>query len=298
MQRGNNLETKSITSAITGQEWIDKPAEVVQKSVGKVFEAGGSPLQEFKDFLHGVWLGHPLHPVLTDIPIGAWTVAVALDLLDSVQGKEDLSPGADAAVAVGLAGAAGAAVTGLTDWHVMQGDPEPKRMGFSHMVFNVAATALFTSSLVMRKTKKRTAGRVLGLLGYAAATAGAYLGGKLVYDEAMGVDHAERDLPTGWITVANAKELKEGAMLKVRAGEVDVLLTKQKGKILAIGNKCSHYGGPLNEGELGEGCVTCPWHASTFSLEDGAVIHGPATFPQPTFATRVEGGEIQVKARH
>jgi nitrite reductase/ring-hydroxylating ferredoxin subunit/uncharacterized membrane protein len=290
------MDTKAITAAIDSQLWIDNPADALQKGISNAFRAGGKAGEQVQDALHGVWMGHPLHPALTDIPIGAWTVAMVLDVIDIVQGRDDLGPGADAAIAVGIAGATGAAVTGLTDWHVLGEEKTAKRVGFSHMLFNVAALGLFTSSLVTRK-KNRTVGRMLGFLGYAAATAGAYLGGSLVYEEGLGVDHAQRELPTGWIAVCDSKDLKEGKMMKVKAGEIEVCLVKQHGQIFAIGDKCSHLGGPLHEGELGEGCVTCPWHASRFSLADGAVEHGPATFPQVSFATRVHEGKIEVRAR-
>jgi nitrite reductase/ring-hydroxylating ferredoxin subunit/uncharacterized membrane protein len=291
------MDSKSISTTIERQDWLEPTADAVQGAVSKVFSAGGEAGRSVQDFLHGVWLGHPLHPALTDVPIGAWTVAVGLDIMDMLQGKDDLAPGADAAVAVGLVGAVGSAVTGLTDWHVLKEEKQPKKVGLTHALINTTATLLFAGSLVCRKRNSRQAGRALGFLGYAAACAGAFLGGSLVYEDELGVDHAERDLPHGWVAVCEASKLKEGKMMKVKAGSMNVLVAKHKGRIFAIGEVCSHLGGPLSEGKMGDCCVECPWHGSTFSLEDGTVIHGPATLPQPVFATRVNDGMIEVKAR-
>ncbi len=64
------------------------------------------------NFLHGTWLGHPLHPVLSDVPLGAWTAALALDGIEAASGRRELGPGADAAITVGLGGVAAPAAWG------------------------------------------------------------------------------------------------------------------------------------------------------------------------------------------
>src|SRR6202040_2670741 len=134
------------------------------------------------------WLGHPLHPALTDIPIGAWTAALALDALESLSGAEQCGRAADVAIGVGLAGAAGAAVTGLTDWS--ETDDRARSIGLVHGLLNIVATSLYTTSWIMRKRRRsRQSGIALSMLGYATALASAYLGGHLVYSEQVGVDH-------------------------------------------------------------------------------------------------------------
>jgi len=291
------MDTKALTSVIEKQDWIDPAANAVQKATAKTFGVAGSGGQNIKDFLHGVWRGHPLHPVLTDGPIGAWSVGVALDFVDIVLGRDDLSPGADAAIAIGTVAALGAAAAGLADWHVLEQEKSAKRVGFAHMLFNVTATTLFAASWICRARKARATGRALSILGYAVATAGAYLGGTLIYEDEIGVDHAQRELPDGWIDVIAESDVKEGQMVRVTAGEVKVLLARYQGNLLAIGEVCSHLAGPLVDGKLEEGCVTCPWHGSTFRLEDGQVVHGPATLAQPKFDCRVVKGRVQVKAR-
>ncbi|MDQ3920253.1 MAG: Rieske 2Fe-2S domain-containing protein [Acidobacteriota bacterium] len=209
----------------------------------------GTAGQEVKDFLHGTWLGHPLHPVLTDVPIGAWTAALALDAMETISGRRELGAGADAAIAVGLVGAVGSALTGVTDWS--ETDGRARKVGLLHGLLNAGATVLYTTSLVMRRRKKRSAGAGFAMLGYAVSSAAAYLGGRLVYGEQIGVDHtAAQEMPKEFVAVLAEGELGEGEMKKVEAEGVPVLLVRRGGEIHAIAHTCSHLGGPLSEGKL------------------------------------------------
>src|SRR5512142_1209240 len=174
------------------QNWIEPVAEGLQKAVAGAYQAGGGPGRAIKNFLHGTWLGHPLHPVLTDIPIGAWTAAAVLDAMDTKTRR--LSAAADGAIAVGLAGAAGAAVTGLTDWQ--HTTDEDRRVGLSHGLLNTTAFALYATALAMRRNGSRDAGRVLAGVGFVVSLGAAYIGGHLVYKKRLGVDHAPR--PDAW----------------------------------------------------------------------------------------------------
>ena len=76
---------------------------------------------------------------------------------------------------------------------------------------------------------------------------------------------------------------------------VDVMIAKQDGRLYALANRCSHRGGPLADGELEDGCVTCPWHGSAFRLADGGIERGPASVPQPAYEARVSDGQIEVR---
>ncbi len=178
------------------QRWLDNLGESLQPLVLETLEQLGDGM---KDLLHGKWLGHPLHPVLTDVPVGAWTVAMMIDAAELISGNEDLSGAADLAVGVGLAGAVGAAVTGAADWS--ETDGRARTIGTAHALLNVAATGLYATSLMMRRTGARRAGIGVSLLGYAIASASAYLGGHLVFGESIGVegsgsgDWEERYLP-------------------------------------------------------------------------------------------------------
>ena len=289
---------KSAIKLIENQEWLDKTAEIIQPAVLNAYEAGGSAGRKLKNFLHGTWLGHPLHPLLTDIPIGAWTAAAALDACE-IAGSEDYKNGADAAVAIGLVGAVGAAVTGLTDW---TGTSEKKRkIGLMHGLLNLTATTLYTTSLIMRRNKKsRGTAIALSMAGYGITAIAAYLGGHLVFGEQVGVDHTatSAEYPEEFVPVYSASELTENSMVRVNANEIPVLIARKNQKLYAIANTCSHLGGPLDEGKLlDDNTVQCPWHGSIFSLEDGRVVNGPASEPQPQFEVRAKNGHIEVRRK-
>lgn len=179
------IKSNPITDAIGQQNWLEPVAEALQQGVANALDAAGSARQPVEDFLHGKWLGHALHPAMTDVPLGAWTVSATLDVIEEVSGREDLAPGADAAVAIGLVGAVGSAVTGLTDWHRTEG--KAQRVGLVHGVLNLGATALFAASWVMRKQGQRATARRLGWLGFAIVTASGYLGGEMVSNLKVGV---------------------------------------------------------------------------------------------------------------
>lgn len=292
------MPTKSLMKIIDDQQWLGDAGESIQPVILNAFKAGGKTGNDIKNFLHGKWLGHALHPMVTDVPVGAWTTAAVLDTME-LCGSEKYKAGADAAVAIGLVGAAGAAVTGLTDW---TGTTQIERKaGLAHAILNIGATALFlTSAILRRREKSRKTAISLSMLGFCITTASAYIGGNLVYNQQMGVNHAAEPegFPEEFEAVCSEDELGENSMKCVRAGKVNVLLARKNNKLFAIANTCSHMGGPLNEGDLLEDCeVRCPWHGSVFSLKDGSVIDGPATEPQPEFDIRTRNGQIEVKLR-
>ena len=290
------MKSAALLDAITHPDWLDAAADTLQPAVLQAYAAGGETGQQLKNFLHGTWLGHPLHPVLTDVPIGAWTVAAVLDGL-TLAGQRQLAPGADAAVAVGLVGALGAALTGLTDW---TGTTKQKRkLGLVHALLNIGATALYATSFALRR-RQGSRGTAIGLslAGYGISSFSAYLGGHLVFAEQVGVDHTATSVeyPKDFVAVLPEAELAENTLRRVEAGEVPVLLARKNGEIFALAHTCSHLGGPLSEGELRpDGSVRCPWHGSVFSLADGRVLAGPATEPQPAFEVRVRAGQIEVR---
>ncbi len=285
-----------ITDFIDKQQWIGRLANLLAPVVRKAFTSAGTRGQQAKDFLHGVWLAHPLHPVLTDIPIGAWTTAVVFDIGDIVNSSDGLARAADAAVTVGLVGAVGSAVTGLTDWS--ETDGAARKVGLVHAAMNITATSLYVASLVTRRRGRRWTGRAYALAGYLVSAGAAYLGGELVYGEQSGVNHAfGQSAPPQFTPVLNERELKEGRPTRVQAGDVAVLLVRQGNRVHAMADTCAHLGGPLSEGTLGDGTISCPWHGSTYSLEDGSVVCGPTTFPQPSYECRLRGGQVEIRAR-
>lgn len=290
------MKQKIAIDFIAKQDWLGEAGDAIQPAVIKAFEAGGETGNKIKNLLHGTWLGHPLHPAITDVPIGAWTTAAVLDGME-LAGQNKYKPGADAAIAVGLVGAVGAAASGLTDW---TGTTKRRRkIGLIHGILNLGATALYTTSYFLRRRKdSRNTAITLAMLGYGVTAVAAYLGGHLVFGEQMGVDHTATaaEYPTDFIAVLPENELVENKMRCVKAGEIPVLLVRKDNEIFAIAHTCSHLGGPLSEGDLLDDCsVRCPWHGSIFSLKDGSVLSGPATEPQPKFEVRINKGQIEVR---
>jgi nitrite reductase/ring-hydroxylating ferredoxin subunit len=195
---------------------------------------------------------------------------------------------------VGLVGALGAAVTGLTDWS--ETDGSARRTGLVHGLLNIAATTLMATAYFQRKRQVGTAARASAWAGFALAAGSAYLGGSLVYTDRIGVDHAVEDLPDGFVPVCRSDALGDNAMTCVRAGDAHVLLVRQHGQLHALAHTCAHLGGPLSEGTLHDGSVVCPWHGSEFRLEDGGVLNGPSTHDQPRYEVRERDGQIEVRA--
>jgi nitrite reductase/ring-hydroxylating ferredoxin subunit/uncharacterized membrane protein len=278
--------------AIAKQEWMKPAEEGLQNLVHKAFEFKGG--LEAKNFLHGTWIGHPLHVILTDIPIGAWTTAIVFDALDAMGSRRRYRTAADAAVGLGLVGAAGAAVTGLTDWQDI--DPPARRIGLVHGLLNVASVVLFGSSLVARRKGSRTTGRSLAALGYAVSVIAARLGGDLVYGQKIGVDHtASEELPEDFTPVISESSLEENKPVRAQYDGTPILLVRRGSQIYALAETCSHLGGPLSEGKLEGDIIQCPWHGSRFSIRDGHVVDGPAVHPQPCLEGRVRNGQIEVR---
>ena len=271
---------------------VDQIAEPLSKAIKDGFEAAGPVGQQAKNALHGVWLGHPLHPVFTDVPIGAWTTALALDA--AAGSDRGMRRAATFAMGVGLVGALGSAVTGLTDWS--ETDGRSRRTGLVHGLLNVTATAFFATAFALRQNDSHRGGRTCAWAGYAIAMGAAYLGGDLVYGQRIGVTHADGELPESFTPVMESGRLPDNSMVRARAGDVDILLARQHGRVCALVHACSHLGGPLSEGTLKDGSVVCPWHGSEFALDDGRVLNGPATLNQPCLEVRERDGQIEVKA--
>ncbi len=281
----------SIYTWIGRQDWLDPVEKPTQRAVSKVAHAPGHGV---KDFLHGTWLGHPVHAAVTDVPLGAWTAAVACDVLDIFDHRGPYEDGARCVIGLGLIGAVTSAVTGLTDWS--DTDPPARRVGLIHGLLNVAGVGLFTASYILRGRRARNTGKLFALAGLGTAAVSAWLGGALVYNDQIGVDHTSGEtLPQDWVAAMPENELPDNQPRKVEVNGIPVLLVRRGRRIDAIFEKCAHLGGPLSEGTLEGDTIRCPWHASVYSLEDGHVIHGPSTHNQPAFETRVRNGQVEIR---
>jgi nitrite reductase/ring-hydroxylating ferredoxin subunit/uncharacterized membrane protein len=241
---------------------------------------------QVRDGLHGVWLGHPLHPLLVQAPVGTWLSASILDL----SGGEQRA--ARRLAAAGLIAAVPAAVAGAADWSEQH--EQQMRVGVVHAAGNLAAMALYGTSLLARGPRL---GRALRLAGLAVVSASGLAGGHISFRLAGGANHAEpvpHLVEPGWHYLSAAADLPEGKPVRRMLGEVPVVAVRANGAVHVLADRCSHMSGPLSDGELADGCLTCPWHGSMFRIADGSVARGPATASQPAFRTREVGGAIQV----
>jgi nitrite reductase/ring-hydroxylating ferredoxin subunit/uncharacterized membrane protein len=246
-----------------------------------------------KDTLSGTRLGHPLHPVLTDVAIGSWTSAAVIDVIGGERGAAM----ADALVGIGVLSAVPTAVSGWSDWLDTEG--EARRIGVVHGVGNAVVIAMYTASWVARRRGRRGLGVALGMLAGGVATGTAYLGGHLVYGQGVGVDNTAFDtVPAKWTKVLDdADGLIPGTPVLVQVKNVPVMVVSGPDGVEALHDRCSHRGGPLHKGVVKDGTVTCPWHESCFRLADGAVLQGPATAPQPSYEARINEGAVEVRRR-
>lgn len=267
-------------------EWLDPIANPVIKQVARAVQP-----RAVRNVASGTFIGHPLHPLLTDVPIGAWTMAGVLDLI----GGQASESAADLLVKVGILGALPTAASGLNDWSDTYG--AETRIGLVHAAVNTTALGIYVLSARARRHGHRGRAKSLGLMGLATLVAGSYLGGHLSFVRGVNVNRtAWEEGPGEWTAVLADTELGADEHRKVDVGGIPVLLCRSGDETLCIANTCSHMGGPLDEGTFDQGCVTCPWHGSVFRLSDGGINRGPASTAQPVFETRVENGKIEIRA--
>ena len=274
-----------LVRSVAQIEALDGVAAPVGKAARKL--ASGT----LGEVLSGTWLGHPLHPLLTDVVIGSFTSATLLDLL----GGEAASR--NRLVAVGLAAYAPTALAGVTDWAASEAvDPAVRRTGLVHAAANAVGAGLYGASLRARRQDRRGSATLLGLAGLVVMSTGAYLGGHLSFALGVGVNQTVFDRGSEeWTDVGSAAEVAAGEPRRLLAEDTPVLLVRHDHGIHAIHDRCSHRGCSLADGELHGETVVCGCHGSRFALADGAVINGPATAPQPAFEAREREGRIEVR---
>ncbi len=285
---------------VRGQRWLDPVGGSVQASVKAVFAALGTPGGHARDLLHGSkGLGHPLHPALTDLPLGAWGVGAALDYAAHFEPRLGTQAG-DAALIVGLLAGLAATVTGLTDSQDTYG--QELRVNMLHGLTMGVALVLMAASLGLRWWASfawHPLALGLSTAGLAVAMAGMYAGGHLTFGLGTMVNRgAFLSGPTSFTLLGSSSDFPEGELHQADAGGMQVVVARVQGQVCALSAVCSHAGGPLAEGTLTGRVVTCPWHGSRFDLEDGAVLRGPATFPQPQFVVRERDGVVEGRLAH
>jgi nitrite reductase/ring-hydroxylating ferredoxin subunit/uncharacterized membrane protein len=252
-------------------------------------------IRPLRDLAQGRWLGHPLHAAITDIPIGLLLGSVALDLIGQ-------PTAADITLVGTILFMVAAAVSGLADYS--ETDGLARTRATLHGTLMTVALLVLIVSAVMRAgaPTDRTAPIVLSIIGFLIVTAGAFVGGDVVYVAGNMVSrHAFRGAGTKWIrldtgTVDDLARLPEATPTKMRAGSNDLVVVRVGDTVHAMHDVCAHAGGPLHEGRVVDGCVECPWHASRFRLTDGLAKQGPTVYDQPAYEIRTaEAGGYEVR---
>lgn len=172
--------------------WVDRSGERVDALVGRIarnrrFDAVAVPLTRVAHGIaassvgpaaQGRWLGHPAHPMFTDLPIGCWTSSALLDVVGGRRSRD----ASQLLIAVGVLSAAPTLLTGFAELAAVDRlDEGTRRVAAAHAVLNAAATAAYAGSWSMRRRERFGRGVVFGSIGAVAATAAGHLGGDLAF---------------------------------------------------------------------------------------------------------------------
>lgn len=290
------MEETNVEKTLNEVPGFQSTAESVSRGIHNAVLQGGEPTRQLADALHGTWLGHPLHPALTDFVVGALTFGSLFNLISNGDEESGTNKAARLLIKAGIISAIPTALAGLTDYSTI-----PRRAmttGAAHGLLNSTGLTLYLLSLRNGGNGSSTGSKLFSTLGFGVMFVSAWLGGRMTYHDRVGVNKAEfPEGPDDWTSVMKEEELAEGEATRVDLDDSPVLLYKEAGEVFAIGAVCPHEGGPLEEGTFANQCVECPWHQSVFDLNDGSVVHGPSTYVVASYDTRVYRKRIQVRLR-
>lgn len=293
---------ESASRASERQAWLDGPSYRLEHVLALTFTVFGGAGDRVRSLLNGTYVGHPLHPIVATVPLGAWTAALALDAVDTLSPRPaGFREAAELTVGVGIAGSLASAVTGLADWQYTH--DETRRSGLAHGIVNTAALGMCAVSWRDRRRGHHRRARLYSAAGYGLSVASSFLGGTLVFRHQIGVDHSTNELgPPQFLPVLPVSDLEPDQPRRVDAGGVGIVLVRDgdddgDGQIHAVGERCPHLGAPMADGWLYRGQLVCPWHGSCFNLAEGAATRGPASAPLPTYQVRQRAGQIEVRRR-
>jgi nitrite reductase/ring-hydroxylating ferredoxin subunit/uncharacterized membrane protein len=261
--------------------WAQPLGEFNQRWLQALFR----PMPAIRDLLNGRPTGHPLHALLTDVPIGALFLVIVLDVVGQHRA-------ADIALILGVLAMLGAAVAGAADYSDTDGTARERAT--VHSTLMVVSLVLYLISLALRASggDDRTAAMATSVLGFLVLAAGAYVGGDVVYALGNMVSrHAWRGTGTKWIALEPAEldgsgNIPEGRPIKAKLGINALALIRQGETILALHDQCAHAGGSMAAGAIQDGTLVCPVHGSRFRLTDGRVVRGPSVYDQPAYEVR------------
>lgn len=258
--------------------WARPVGDFLVRALRAIFR----PIYPVKDFLNGKWLGHSLHAALTDFAIGALLGVSVLDVLGHW-------PAADALLGISLLGMVAAAFAGLADYTDTDGTPRVRAT--VHATVMTTALVLYLISFVMRlgAPVDRTLPIVLALIGAVLISAGAWIGGDVVFALGNMVDrHAWRFWAKPKWQPLDVTDIPEGQLVKAKAGTQSLVLVRNGEHVMAIHDVCAHAGGNLSDGKLvADGReVECPLHFSRYELATGYKRRGPTTYDQPRYEVR------------
>ena len=258
----------------------------------------GAPGKLLQDLLNGTWLGHSLHAVLVDVVIGAATAALLLDVLRVFFNVGDLETATTWVLGLAWLSSLGAVLSGLTDYKDTRKNSDERDVAGLHGLINIVATVLFTIAFVLRLAGGHDAGFWTLLVGYLVVSVGGYIGGHVVFKFGYMINRNAFSRGTRakeFTPVIAAIDVPEETPTKVSLGVTSVMIVRRGDTVFALKETCPHAGGPLSKGELKGDTITCPWHFSTFRLRDGAVVHGPATSRQVSYAARINAGQVELQ---
>jgi nitrite reductase/ring-hydroxylating ferredoxin subunit/uncharacterized membrane protein len=280
---------------------LDRLSTNLQALINTLLGARGKGRHPIKTLLNGSWLGHPLHPMITDIAIGGIVLAVVSDIawlafpVTSVWAPRT----AELTLIAGVVGMIGSFVTGWTDWSDTYG-PE-RNAGILHGSLNTLALLLAGAAVVLQLQQasgKSLVAAILTFISVGLIAVAGFVGGELVFKFGTNVNHTAYEHGTDdYQTVGPLANLTENQLTRVVVNDVPVVLLRHGERVAALAATCTHAGGPLDEGMLLPGDVQCPWHASRFRFQDGKIVDGPATVNQPVYDVQIVDGIVAVKRR-
>jgi nitrite reductase/ring-hydroxylating ferredoxin subunit/uncharacterized membrane protein len=278
-------------------EPLSRLLDPLARGVNWFYRALGTPGRYLQDFANGVFLGHTLHATLVDVVIGAATAALFLDILTVFFGVQGLDTATAGVEGLAFLAAIGSILTGLTDFKDTAHGDERNVTGF-HGLINIIGTGGLAFSTMLRINDEHDAARWALLIGYLVLSAGAYVGGHVVFKYGYMVNRnafARGKRAAEFTPLMPLSDLPDNTPTRASLGATALVVVRRGDVVHALKDTCSHAGGPLSEGKLDGDGIVCPWHGSTFRLEDGSVRHGPATTRQVSYQARINGDQVEVQ---